>query len=166
MTDSSVFFASGTPASARIVVGVDGSEPSKRALDWARFVAGTTGATIEAISAWHVPAAPVIVGTALPVDSELQAATGRMLSETVTAVLGRTPETGVRERVAHGTPAQVLIEASKGALLLVVGSRGHGGFAGLLLGSVSSACAEHAHCPVLVIHGDTPAPPAAAAPRG
>lgn len=156
MTDSAT---TGRPAPARVVVGIDGSEPSKRALEWARFFAGTTGATIEAISAWHIPAAPVIVGTGLPADAVLQQATARVLHETVAAVLGSDPGVPVREMVAHGNSAQVLLDAGKGAQLLVVGSRGHGGFTGLLLGSVSSACAEHAHCPVLVVHGDTPPPP-------
>lgn len=167
MTDTSVTESpvTDTPDLARIVVGVDGSEPSKRALAWGRFMARTTGAVIEAISVWHVPVAPVIVGTGLPADPELQAATGRVLHDTVTGVLGETPDVPVRERVGHGTPARILVDASANAQLLVVGSRGHGGFTGLLLGSVSSACAEHAHCPVLVIHGDTPPPPAAATPR-
>jgi nucleotide-binding universal stress UspA family protein len=55
--------------------------------------------------------------------------------------------------IAYGQPASVLLEASEDSTMLIVGSRGHGGFAGLLLGSVSSACAEHATCPVLVVHG-------------
>ena len=142
-----------------IVVGIDGSDPSRRALEWARFMAVTTGATVEAVSVWHVPAAPVIVGTGLPADAVLQDATARVLHDTVTAVLGDAPGVSVRELVGHGSTARVLLGASKDAQLLVVGSRGHGGFTGLLLGSVSSACAEHARCPVLVVHGDTPPPP-------
>ena len=58
----------------------------------------------------------------------------------------------------EGNAAKVLLEASEGARMLVVGSRGHGGFSGLLLGSVSAACAEHARCPVVVVHGDGPPP--------
>ena len=60
--------------------------------------------------------------------------------------------------VADGSPAKTLLQISEGARMLVVGSRGHGGFTGLLLGSVSAACTEHAHCPVLVVHGPTPPP--------
>ncbi|MHB1172123.1 MAG: universal stress protein [Lacisediminihabitans sp.] len=59
--------------------------------------------------------------------------------------------------VREGSTTQVLIEQSKGAEMLILGSRGHGGFVGLLLGSVSAACAEHAHCPVLIMHGPSTA---------
>ena len=81
------------------------------------------------------------------------------LHTTLEEVLGSQPTVPVREIVRQGSAARELVQASQGAQLLVVGSRGHGGFTGLLLGSVSSASAEHAHCPVLIIHGDTPPPP-------
>jgi nucleotide-binding universal stress UspA family protein len=73
-------------------------------------------------------------------------------------VFGGDRPAGLVTRVEQGGAARILIDVSQGANLLVVGSRGHGGFAGLLLGSVSSACAEHAACPVLVVHGETPPP--------
>ena len=60
--------------------------------------------------------------------------------------------------VQEGLPAKVPLDESKGATMLIVGSRGHGGFSGMLLGSVSANCAEHATCPMLVIHGDRPTP--------
>lgn len=82
-----------------------------------------------------------------------------VLHTTLAGVFGPEPPVPVRETVRHGGPAHELIEASRGAQMLIVGSRGHGGFTGLLLGSVSSSCAAHAHCPVLIIHGDTPPPP-------
>ena len=85
-----------------------------------------------------------------------------MLTETVAEVFGPTPPEGMIMTVREGGAARALIEMSGGSQMLVVGSRGHGGFAGLLLGSVSAACAEHASCPVLVIHGMTPPPPSSA----
>lgn len=143
-------------AAALVVVGVDGSEPSKQALRWARFIARASGAHIQAVAAWYIP--PVAVA-GWPSDFDPERDTKTALQDAITDVLGSEPDVSVQQVVVEGNAAQVLIAASEGAYLLVVGSRGHGGFAGLLLGSVSSACAEHADCPVLVIHGDNPPPP-------
>lgn len=133
----------------RIVVGVDGSESSKQALRWAARLAAADGSRIEAITAWDYPQA-----YNSPVDPnwrpDLDAQT--ILDDTLREVFGDDRPTGLAPIVRHGPPRTVLIEASQGAEILVIGSRGHGGFAGLLLGSVSSACSEHAHCPVLVLH--------------
>ena len=142
----------------RVVVGVDGSESSKQALRWAEFVARASGASVEAVAAWHIPPAVAVDGW--PADWRPDEDTATTLHGTVEEVLGASPAIPVREVVREGGAASVLLDASRDARLLVVGSRGHGGFAGLLLGSVSAACAEHAHCPVLVIHGDTAPPPA------
>jgi nucleotide-binding universal stress UspA family protein len=84
----------------------------------------------------------------------------KVLDDTVLAVFGDQPPAGLQRQVREGGAAKVLLEAGEGAIMLVVGSRGHGGFAGLLLGSVSANVAEHASCPVLVIHGDQAPPPA------
>ena len=136
-------------APGRIVVGIDGSESSKHALRWAARLAAAEGARVEAIIAW---AYPQVYGS--PVDPiwrpDLDADT--VLTDTLREVFGDERPAGLEGVVVHGSARTVLIEASRGASLLVVGSRGHGGFAGLLLGSVSSACSEHAHCPVLVFH--------------
>jgi len=83
----------------------------------------------------------------------------KMLVGAINTVFGAQRPPGLGITVQEGSAAQVLLEVSSGARMLVVGSRGHGGFAGLLLGSVSAACAEHGDCPVLVVHGTT-APPA------
>ena len=84
-------------------------------------------------------------------------------NEAITAVFGDGPPTGLMARVVAGPAASTLIQESKTAGMLVLGSRGHGGFIGLLLGSVSATCAEHAHCPVLIIR--SPMSDASAAPE-
>jgi nucleotide-binding universal stress UspA family protein len=143
----------------RIVVGVDGSEPSKQALRWGLFLARTTGGTVDAVTAWMIPA---FAGAGvLPADWNPERDAAEVLHDTVTEVLGPQPPVPVRETVTEGGAARVLLDAGEGARILVVGSRGRGGFSGLLLGSVSAACAEHAPGAVLVVHGETPPPPSA-----
>ena len=145
-------------AERRVVVGVDGSQPSKHALQWARFMAHVLDAAIDAVTVWDISA---VMAEEWVDDWNPEKDTAAQLHTTLEEVLGSQPLVPVREIVRRGSAARELVQASQGAQLLVVGSRGHGGFGGLLLGSVSSACAEHAHCPVLVIHGDTPPPPPA-----
>lgn len=135
-----------------IVVGVDGSESSKAALRWAVKQARLTGARIQALTAWEYPPT-VFIGPVLPYV-DLAAVSGKLLRETVDEVIGESePDTEVRESVVAGHPAQMLVDASARAGLLVVGSRGHGTFAGALIGSVSQQCVSHADCPVVVVRG-------------
>jgi nucleotide-binding universal stress UspA family protein len=131
----------------RIVVGVDGSAASRDALRWAARQAELTGASLEVVTSWSYPTTygfPVIAN----VDWEQGART--VLDEALADELGDAAERVVR-RVVEGHPARVLAELAAGADLLVVGSRGHGGFAGLLLGSVSEHVVTHAPCPVVVV---------------
>ncbi len=141
-----------TQRQRRIVVGVDGSEPSKQALRWAGQIAGALDAEITAIAAWHIPIGYGISGSAFPWDPAED--TTKALTEAVDEVFGPHRPIGIELLVGQGNSAEVLLDRSRDALMLIVGSRGHGGFAGLLLGSVSSSVAEHATCPVLVVHGD------------
>lgn len=136
--------------SKRIVVGVDGSEPSKVALRWADRIAGATAARIEAMIAWDYP--PMYGG---PSDLKRQpeSEARNIVQNTLHEVFGPHPPPMVEACVRRGHPRDVLLSASDDAEMLIVGSRGHGGFVGLLLGSVSLACAEHARCPVLIVHG-------------
>jgi len=133
-----------------IVVGVDGSEPSKRALRWAAHQAKLTGAQLEAVTTWEYP--PTF-GWAPPYPSDFDPNLDarKALQETVDEVLGADPEIPVDLTVTEGHPAFVLTEAAGHAELLVVGSRGHGALAGMVLGSVSEYCAAHAPCPVVVV---------------
>jgi nucleotide-binding universal stress UspA family protein len=143
-------------AGTRIVVGVDGSKPSKLALSWAVRFSAATGASIDAVTSWHFP---VNFGWGYVPDAwDPIADATKCLTDSVDEVFGAERPTRLRLLVREGLPAKVLLDESKGATMLIVGSRGHGGFSGLLLGSVSANCAEHATCPVLVIHGDRPAP--------
>ncbi|MYQ99518.1 MULTISPECIES: universal stress protein [unclassified Streptomyces] len=140
----------------RIVVGVDGSEGSKQALNWAVRQAELTGGWVEAVIAWDVPQFHGALGWMPPSSSDEAALEGRAQSEVTSAVeeaVAAHPTVQVSTVARYGTPASVLLEASRGAALLVVGSRGLGGFKGLLLGSVAQHCVQHAHCPVLVLRG-------------
>lgn len=144
-----------------IIVGVDGSESSRQALRLAQSMAVNTASTVEAVRAWvpHTALGVMAVGPdeVRPTTNPARDALTN-LAATVTRVFGDERPADLHLSVRQGSPAEVLIEASRTAQLLVVGSRGYGGFAGLLLGSVSSACAQHAHCPVVIMHGDA-APP-------
>jgi nucleotide-binding universal stress UspA family protein len=146
----------------RIVVGVDGSEPSKQALRWARFLAETTACSLAVVAAWQPYTAYGWIGVgwaSMPVEWNPAQEADKLVTSTVDEVFGEHRPMQLQITVREGNPATVLLEASLGARMLVVGSRGHGGFSGLLLGSVSAACSAHASCPVLVVHGLTPPPP-------
>jgi nucleotide-binding universal stress UspA family protein len=151
MTDDPAI--TGDPASPpRIVVGVDGSEHSKQALRWAARLASGEGARLDAIAAWEFPT--MIGWNAMPPGYSPKLDIEKSLTETVDEVFGANRPADMRLRSFEGPAANVLLKAGKGALMMVVGSRGHGGFLGLLLGSVSAKVAEFATCPVLVVHGD------------
>jgi nucleotide-binding universal stress UspA family protein len=149
------------PEGNRVVVGVDGSPSSKHALRWAQFLARATASTLEVVSVWQPYTDFGWIGAGwatMPTDWNPAQDAERALAATVDEVFGEQRPAGLQLTVREGNAAQVLLQASEGARVLIVGSRGHGGFTGLLLGSVSAACTEHATCPVLVLHGDTPAP--------
>lgn len=134
----------------RIVVGVDGSGLSGVALDWAARQAELTQGTLHALTAWHWPHT---YGYPLPVgegyDPKLDAA--RVLEVALGRVRSQYPHLQIREDVIEGPATKILVDASAGAELLVVGKRGHGELSGMLLGSVSAFAVAHAHCPVVVV---------------
>lgn len=133
-----------------VVVGVDGSEGSMEALHWAADYVHRCGGRLQVIGAWRHP--NVYYGYAAPMlGGDLEGDTGVMVRATVAKVLGEEPDVPVEVTVTEGPAAEVLVDATKSADLLVVGSRGHGAFTGMLLGSVGSHCAHQAHCPVVVV---------------
>ena len=136
-----------------IVAGVDGSEDSKEALRWALAEAALRGASVRAVHAWSMPIA--FGGPYMPPQPydgpELREQAQASLDAAVDEVAGDVPPVVVERVVEQGTPADVLVRAAADAELLVVGSRGHGGFAGLLLGSVGQQCAQHAPCAVVIV---------------
>jgi len=133
----------------RIVVGVDGSENARRALQWAVDEARRRHATVEAVCAWHPPYVssyayiPEIDPGLFEADAE------QILDEAVGAV--RATGIVIEKKPLLGGAAEVLADEAKGAALVVVGSRGRGGFAGLVLGSVSQQVVHHAPCPVVIV---------------
>jgi nucleotide-binding universal stress UspA family protein len=140
-----------------IVAGVDGSEDSKEALRWALAEAALRRATVRAVHAWSMPIA--FGGPYMPPQPydgpELRDQAQASLDAAVDEVAGEAAPVAVERVVEQGSPADVLVRAAEGADLLVVGSRGHGGFAGLLLGSVGQQCAQHAPCAVVIVRRHT-----------
>jgi nucleotide-binding universal stress UspA family protein len=133
----------------RIVVGVDGSESSIEALRFAVRTATAFGTSLEAITVWNYPAGSEV---ALLADWSPEVDAREIVATVAKAVFDDDRPSWFSTATKRGSTARILIEESVGAEMLVLGSRGHGGFVGLLLGSVSAACAEHAHCPVLIVH--------------
>jgi nucleotide-binding universal stress UspA family protein len=160
-----------------VAVGIDGSEGSSKALAWAAQDARMRGAVLRVVHAWRLPrfsragyleaSSPeersglstwdeeayeehraLVIGMA---EGEPGAAEDLVASQ-IASVLGPAPDVPIERYVKEGRPTEIILEAAEDADLLVVGSRGRGGFTGLLLGSVSSQVTNHAHCPVTVVH--------------
>ncbi len=120
--------------------------------------AALTGATVDAVHAWQVPVSYGYgygYAMILPVP-DLEKIAGQVIDKAVAEVADLAPGVEIRTVIVEGNPARALLDAAKDADLLVVGSRGHGGFTEALLGSVSQHCVHHADCPVVVIRGPRP----------
>lgn len=138
-----------------IIVGIDGSHHSTRALEWALKEAALQHTPLTVLTVHSVPASPwtgnpvVMGGDSEDREKLLHAA--EELTREVTGKLGEARPESITVRAITGYPARELIDESKHADLVVVGSRGAGGFAKLMVGSISSQVVEHAHCPVVVV---------------
>ncbi|MDR1998983.1 MAG: universal stress protein [Frankiaceae bacterium] len=137
----------------RVVVGVDGSGHSRAAIEWAADYASASEAPLTFVAVWQPVPLLYEIAYAANIDRELEEQCAATLRETVAGVLGAALADQAQLLVERGHPAKALIDASAGARCLVLGSRGRGAIAGALLGSVSAACAAHAHCPVVVVRG-------------
>ncbi|MFH0518473.1 universal stress protein [Streptomyces sp. M41] len=141
-----VLVVRGEPAEAGpVVLGVDGSPVGEAAVEFAFAEAALRKAEILAVHAWQPDYVPP--GTGVETAE-------RLLAQALAGFAERYPDVVVRQEVLSGEVRETLVEASRNAQLMVVGARGRGGFAGLLLGSVSQAVLHHAHCPVTVVRGD------------
>ena len=144
-----------TSGQEHVVVGVDGSPESVAALAWAARYASATGARVQALRAWHYPGVvgePPVEKVPESVRAQTEQQEQDSLDEAVAKAIPGQPA-GVEKSIGYGHPAEVLINASKEADLLVVGSHGHRAFTGMLLGSVSLHCVTGAFCPVVVVRG-------------
>ncbi len=135
-----------------IVVGVDGSPGARTALRFALNEARLRGAEVHAVGVWHFPVAAYAGGYG-PGDPDLGAELETVARGNVEQALGDvdTADVHVETSIREGIPARVLLDEAQDAELLVVGSRGLGGFRGLLLGSVSAQCAHHTPCPLVIV---------------
>ena len=142
-----------TVSDSKIVVGVDGSDGSIDALRWAARQAEFTGATLHVVTAWAFPEHRTPFGIVFDIaeSADPTARARTKLDGLIADVLGKHEKVVLRAEVIPGNEAETLIHAARGADLLVVGSRGRGGFAGMMLGSVSAQCVRHAQCHVVVV---------------
>ena len=142
--------------SGRVVVGVDGSETARKAVRWAAREAKLRGMRLELVWPRRSRSPAMRLDTALPAFSEemMKSVTERAeghLAAALDEARAEAREVEIETIAVEGQPARALVEVAKGADLLVVGSRGLGGFRELLLGSVSQQCAQHATCPVVIV---------------
>ncbi len=145
--------ATATPTRPRVVVGVDGSATSLKALQWAVDYASVTQSQIDVVAVWKLPTSLSWSGP-FPSDFSPDTSAEQMLDHLIERKRADHPDLAITGRVMQGDPANVLESASRGAALLVVAQRGHSELVGFLLGSVSKHCVTHAHCPVLVFRDD------------
>lgn len=140
-----------------VVVGVDGSAASRGAVAYAAHNAAARGLPLTVVSTYSIPAALFAEGMVPPqsVYDELEKEARPVVDEAVATAERVAPGVRATGHVVEGNPAQVLIELSRDAKIIVLGSRGLGGIKGMVLGSVSAAVASHAHCPVVVTREDT-----------
>ena len=136
-----------------IVVGIDGSDESARALEWAADEAELRSSRVRVVSAWHIPALVYSAGYTPMVAPSVNESSEHAANAIAEGAAGELRDRGLDADAAveYANAAEALIDASAEADMLVVGSRGRGGFTGLLLGSVSAQCAQHAHCPVVIV---------------
>ncbi|MFJ7271882.1 universal stress protein [Streptomyces sp. NPDC099050] len=138
-----------------IVVGVDGSNHSKQALRWGVAQAKAIGGRVHAVMSWEWNTNPFGVSPAEQTELvHAEDAARQKLADTVAEAVGTSPGVPVFRRVEQGSPARVLVEASKEAALTVVGTRGYGGIKGALLGSVSQQVVQYAASTVVVVRED------------
>jgi nucleotide-binding universal stress UspA family protein len=149
-------------ATKRVVVGLDGSDESRSALRWAVQQAAAWNAELDVVHAWDVPFTlvppPINLAAATDLDELEQAASDLLETEVAAATTRAATPLQVEKILVRDSAAKALLETAKGADLLIVGSRGRGGFSGLLLGSVSNQCVHHAPCPVVVVRGTAESP--------
>lgn len=147
-------------APGRIVVGVDGSQPSREALRWALDEARMRSMPVEVVHAWRYPVmtyAPGIMAPPTYARGDLEDEARRILDATVEAVTGDgEPDVPLHRVVVEGPAAEVLVKRAGPGDLLAVGHRGRGGFMGLLLGSVAEQCSAHTRCPVVIVRSAEP----------
>jgi len=139
-----------------VVVGVDGSEGSLAALRWAARYGAATKTPVKAVLVWHYPTAaaqPPVGHAPAEVQHEVEGEEADTLREAIAKAAPDTAGAQVHGVIRYGHPAEALIDESSQADLLVVGRRGHGGFLGMRLGSVSQHCVNSAHCPIVVVRG-------------